>query len=89
MARSASERRFIPEIIQRLCQVPATITTWSRGYRRIAVRRRTGGRATLAPQEGLNRDSSSDVAALASLGSDFVLDGELVALDSRENYDVN
>ena len=53
------------------------------GYRCIAVKR--GKEATLFSrnQKVLNRRFTSVVEALARLGGDFALDGELVALDSR------
>jgi ATP-dependent DNA ligase len=47
------------------------------------VRRRPGVALLSRRKKVLNRGSSSVVEALASLGSDFVLDGELVALDSQ------
>jgi ATP dependent DNA ligase domain len=53
------------------------------GYRCIAVKR--GREITLFSRHKkvLNRRFPSAVRALASLGGDFVLDGELVALDSH------
>jgi bifunctional non-homologous end joining protein LigD len=53
------------------------------GYRCIAVKR--GREVTLFSRHKkvLNRRFSSVVEALASLGDDFALDGELVALDSQ------
>ena len=53
------------------------------GYRCIAVKR--GREVTLFSrhEKMLNRRFPMVVEALASLGGDFVLDGELVALDSR------
>jgi DNA ligase D-like protein (predicted ligase) len=53
------------------------------GYRCIAVKR--GREVTLFSRhkKGLNKRFPSVVEALASLGSDFVLDGELVAFDQE------
>jgi bifunctional non-homologous end joining protein LigD len=53
------------------------------GYRCIAVKR--GREVTLFSRHKkvLNKRFFSVVEALSSLGSDFVLDGELVALDSQ------
>ena len=53
------------------------------GYRCIAVKR--GREVTLFSrhEKMLNRRFPMVVEALASLGGDFVLDGELVALDSQ------
>jgi bifunctional non-homologous end joining protein LigD len=42
-----------------------------------------GGHAILAPEKLLNGRFPSVVEALASLEGDFILDGELVALDSQ------
>jgi bifunctional non-homologous end joining protein LigD len=53
------------------------------GWRCIAVKR--GREVTLFSRHRkvLNRHFSSVIAALVSFGGDFVLDGELVALDSQ------
>ena len=53
------------------------------GYRCIAVKR-AASHAILAPQEGAQLGASlASSEALASLEGDFVLDSELVALDSQ------
>jgi ATP-dependent DNA ligase len=52
------------------------------GYRCIAVKRGREVTVFSRHRKVLNRRFPSVVQALASLGSDFVLDGELVALDS-------
>ena len=58
----------------------------SNGYRCVAVKR--GWEVTLFSRhmKVLNRRFPNVVEALASLDSDFVLDGELVALDSQEGH---
>ena len=53
------------------------------GYRCIAVKRGTEVTLFSRHEKVLNRRFPSVVQALASLESDFVLDGELVALDSQ------
>ena len=53
------------------------------GYRCIAVKRGREVTVFSRHRKVLNRRFPSVVQALASLGSDFVLDGELVALDSQ------
>jgi hypothetical protein len=53
------------------------------GYRCIAVKRGREVTVFSRQRKVLNRRFPSVVQALVSLGSDFVLDGELVALDSQ------
>jgi bifunctional non-homologous end joining protein LigD len=51
------------------------------GYRCVAVKRGIEMTLFSRHEKALNKRFSSVVGALASLGGDFVLDGELVALD--------
>ena len=71
---------FIPKIIQQLCRNHNYLVARRSAHRGEAP---GWGSRYLVPKKVLNRGSSSVVAALASLGSDFVLDEELVALDSQ------
>ena len=53
------------------------------GYRCIAVKRRSTVTLFSRNEKLLNKRFPKVVDALASLGDDFVLDGELVAFDPR------
>ena len=71
---------FIPEIIQQLCRNHNYLVARPSVHRGEA---RAGVALLSRRKKVLNRGSYSVVEALASLGSDFVLDEELVALDSQ------